>query len=349
MNGRATYEEEYILLIGDIHANDAALAAVIGDAYRRYAGRVLKTWFLGDLFGRGPRPGQAYRRLLNEAPEAMVKGNHEGGLVGKYQSVRFEDLTSGLYNGHDWEVLLLQREELHTQGLLSCSDSSVAGGEVADFINQLPVVCLPRPSIAMVHGGHESAFVQPTQLEPFFDQLVWDYVKEQAHADYTIDAIQWLVEERPAGPEVVVLGGGVEAPQLILVGHYHMRFLYDSNTGDWHSPVNLDETYNLTPSSGGPIVLSPGSVGFPRERNRDASYAVLKLENGQATAVTFHTCAYDRDTVRNEMVRKGYPDETVRRLRLKGESEQAQIMTRRASTRNCSPEQEMENYRGSLS
>lgn len=336
MNKEASNKKEYVLIIGDIHANDAALRAAFTDAFRRYPGKYLEVWFLGDLFGRGPQPGRAFRRLLREKPAAMIQGNHEGGLIGRYRSVRVEELTSGLYNGHDWEVLLLHREELHSQGLLVCENNDVAGGEVSEFISQLPVVCVPRPTIFMVHGGQESQFTPPDELQDFFDHLVWDYVKERPHAEHTINAMQWIYESKLHRPEIAVLNGDMESPELILVGHYHMRFFYDSAAGDWQSPVRLDQPYAIEPIPERPFVLSPGSIGFPREDDRDASYAVLEMQDGRATSVVFHTCAYDRQTVRDEMARKSYPEETVKRLRLPGETELVNATRWRTDSRDCS-------------
>ena len=142
-----------ILLLGDIHANDAALAAVFADAHRRYPGHRLPVWFLGDLFGRGPRPAAAYRRLTEEQPEALIVGNHEGGLIGRYRNAHNGDTSSGVYNQDDWRVLLAHRRDLLHQGYLSANADGEINGPMADFIRRLPTVCAPRPGIYLVHGA----------------------------------------------------------------------------------------------------------------------------------------------------------------------------------------------------
>lgn len=331
--------DQLILLLGDIHANEAALAAVLNDARRRYPGHRLPIWFLGDLFGRGPRPAGAWRRLMNEEPEAMIIGNHEGGLIGLYENVRVGDSFGGLYNRADWEVLLRHREELHALGLLTCADGRVVGGEVVEAIARWPVICAPRPSIYMVHGGLERAF-DPPAPDRFADlrhRLVWEYVRTTAHAEHTLAAVSWVAANPPDDPSVILWPDGPAEPELVLVGHWHTRLFYDRAGGELENPVRLDDPYGL---EGRTVLLSPGSVGFPRQNGElDASYCVLYIRNNRPFQAVFHKCAYDRGAVRDEMVRQGYPPETVKRLRLKGETETARPGDSR-SRRGCAPEGE---------
>ena len=304
-------------MLGDIHANDAALAAVFNDVADRLRGRRPAVWFLGDLFGRGPQPARAYRRLLSYSPAALVVGNHESGLVGRYQSMHFGDAVGGSYNRDDWAVLLRHREELCVQGLLQCQGESVSG-EIFDFIDRLPVICAPQPTIYMVHGGLESPFAPPDDLSAWLDRLVWEYTNQPQRAAATLAAMSWVAEQRPADGRIC-LSAEAAAPELVLVGHWHARLLYDATDGDWLNPPRLNQPY---PLEGRRVVLSPGSVGFPRQNgDLDASYALLTLRDRRPIDITFHTVAYDRRPVRDEMVRKGYPEATVKRLRLPGETE----------------------------
>jgi hypothetical protein len=313
-----TSNPEHVLVLGDIHANDAALAAVFSDARRRYPGRHLPVWFLGDLFGRGPQPAAAYRRLLGEQPEAMILGNHEGGLIGRYHSVLSGNHVSGNYNGPEWQVLLLHRRELHDQGYLQLDDNGkVTDGPVAEFIRVLPIICVPHPTIYLVHGGYDEPFepLDNENLTPFFDRLVWDYVRNKTHAAYTLAAIQWVAKSGLARSEIATLNGNPAAPRLVLVGHYHHRIYYNSANADWQSPPLMDVPI-LIDDEDALILISPGSVGFPADSasDKDACYAILQLEGGVAQAVTFHKCSYDMDTVRKQMKRKRYPAEIIWRL-----------------------------------
>lgn len=320
---RPRAKEQLVLLLGDIHANEAALAAVLDDVYSRYPGRKPAVWFLGDLVGRGPRPVAAYQRLMATKPEAIILGNHEGGLVGIYENVRNGNISSGNFHSTDWNVLLHHRQELHSRLMLECENGRVTGGEMVEAISRWPIICAPRPSIYMVHGGLDIPFVPPSRnrLDPFLDRLVWDYVKGPDHAEYTRQAISWVAANRPDHPSIALSPGEPAEPRLIVVGHWHTRLLHEFDTGQWHNPVQLDTPY---PLEGRTTLLSPGSVGFPRQTSDlDASYCVLRIRDGQPYQVVFHKRAYDRLAVRNEMAQKGYPETTIKRLRLPGDTETA--------------------------
>jgi predicted phosphodiesterase len=64
-------------LISDIHANLAALDAVIKDA-----GRFDQVWCLGDIVGYGPQPNECIIRL-REFELVCLAGNHDLAVVGK--------------------------------------------------------------------------------------------------------------------------------------------------------------------------------------------------------------------------------------------------------------------------
>lgn len=65
------------LIISDIHANLAALDAVLADA-----GSFDKIWNLGDLVGYGPNPNEVIERL-REQPHFSLAGNHDWAALGK--------------------------------------------------------------------------------------------------------------------------------------------------------------------------------------------------------------------------------------------------------------------------
>jgi predicted phosphodiesterase len=67
----------HILVISDIHANLAALDAVIKDA-----GNFEQVWCLGDVVGYGPEPNECISRL-REFNLICLAGNHDLGVVGK--------------------------------------------------------------------------------------------------------------------------------------------------------------------------------------------------------------------------------------------------------------------------
>ena len=68
----------HTLVLSDIHANLAALEAVLADA----AGQWERVWFLGDLVGYGPQPNECVERLRALEPLALT-GNHDWAVLDK--------------------------------------------------------------------------------------------------------------------------------------------------------------------------------------------------------------------------------------------------------------------------
>lgn len=67
-----------ILIISDIHANLAALEAVLGDA-----GDFDAVWCLGDLVGYGPEPNECVERVRNLPGLQCLVGNHDKAALGE--------------------------------------------------------------------------------------------------------------------------------------------------------------------------------------------------------------------------------------------------------------------------
>ncbi len=67
-------------ILADIHANLAALTAVLKDI--EVKGGVDEVWCLGDIVGYGPEPSECIKLLRNYKP-VCVAGNHDLGAVGK--------------------------------------------------------------------------------------------------------------------------------------------------------------------------------------------------------------------------------------------------------------------------
>lgn len=73
-------------IIGDIHANLAALTAVLDDIERR--GGVETVWCLGDVVGYGPDPHECIE-LLRQTNHICVAGNHDWAAIGKVNTAEF--------------------------------------------------------------------------------------------------------------------------------------------------------------------------------------------------------------------------------------------------------------------
>jgi predicted phosphodiesterase len=72
-----------LLVISDIHANQAALSTVLGDA-----GAFDFIWCLGDLVGYGPDPNDCIE-ILCDYPHYSLAGNHDWAALGKLDITSF--------------------------------------------------------------------------------------------------------------------------------------------------------------------------------------------------------------------------------------------------------------------
>jgi diadenosine tetraphosphatase ApaH/serine/threonine PP2A family protein phosphatase len=71
------------LIISDVHANQAALSAVLASA-----GSFDFIWNLGDLVGYGPNPNECIERL-RDLPHFSLAGNHDWAALGKLDITSF--------------------------------------------------------------------------------------------------------------------------------------------------------------------------------------------------------------------------------------------------------------------
>lgn len=67
-----------VLIISDVHANLAALNAVLDDA-----GTFESVWCLGDFVGYGPDPNACIARIAALPRLQCVKGNHDAAILGE--------------------------------------------------------------------------------------------------------------------------------------------------------------------------------------------------------------------------------------------------------------------------
>lgn len=72
-------------ILSDIHANLAALEAVLDDLRER---RIDELWCLGDIVGYGPYPNEC-TELLRSCKHSCVVGNHDWGSTGKISISEF--------------------------------------------------------------------------------------------------------------------------------------------------------------------------------------------------------------------------------------------------------------------
>ncbi len=92
-------------------------------------------------------------------------------------------------------------------------------------------------------------------------------------------------------------------------GHTHIPAVFTAVDGVTQSrAVRVGQTYPI--AMAGKILVNPGSVGQPRDRDPRASWALLDTERG----VTFQRTAYDVSAVQRRMRGRELPDFLVERL-----------------------------------
>jgi diadenosine tetraphosphatase ApaH/serine/threonine PP2A family protein phosphatase len=115
-----------ILTISDVHANLAALEAVLTDA-----GDVDETWCLGDVVGYGPQPNECIERLQSLPNLTGMMGNHDFAVVG--------DEALNAFNSDAKKALLWQRTIL--------TEASMA------FLNPLNRELVVHGEVSLAHGS----------------------------------------------------------------------------------------------------------------------------------------------------------------------------------------------------
>ena len=83
-------------ILSDIHANEIALSAVLADARRHGAGRVI---CLGDVVGYGPEPERAVT-IIRRAAAVTLAGNHDDAVAGRLDPSNFIDLAADAVARH---------------------------------------------------------------------------------------------------------------------------------------------------------------------------------------------------------------------------------------------------------
>jgi len=223
------------------------------------------------------------------------------------------------------------------------ADSIVCLGDVVGY-GPDPAACvdlvLGRCDV-IVRGNHDEALLEPKMQRRFnaHAQTAMDYARSALDTCRVSAIDQWASCTRLAGVELTHGSFGPErfayvaSPGVVrdaleglsqgqgatigAVGHTHLPAVYSASAPDAPNeriralvpPTNAVVTLH----EGFLHIVNPGSVGQPRDRNPDASWALL-----DATADTFRLrrVMYDICAVETKMRRAGLPDVLWERLRV---------------------------------
>lgn len=190
-------------------------------------------------------------------------------------------------------------------------DELVCAGDVVGY-NPWPaesVAALRERDVPTVMGNHDRMVATGRN---FGANRMAQAGVSHSRRELTNDQIEWLghlpTDHRLFGDRLRVVHGHPDDPdrytypeefgpdllgdeQVLVMGHTHLQHVEYTGEG---------------------IVMNPGSVGQPRDRDPRAAYAVLDLEVG---TVDERRVAYDIDRVEAAVAQTGLPAETGTRLR----------------------------------
>ncbi len=115
-----------ILVISDVHANLAALEAVLADA-----GKFDETWCLGDLVGYGPDPNLCVATISELPNLTCLMGNHD---MASLNSLPLEAFNSDARKSILWQKQVLMMESI-------------------EFLKSLSEETVVREKVSLVHGS----------------------------------------------------------------------------------------------------------------------------------------------------------------------------------------------------
>lgn len=272
-----------IAILSDIHANPAALQAVLADSVEM---EVERYWCLGDLVGYGPEPVAPLLWLKHYVdPADWVIGNHDAMLAGLLSDEQWAAVNATPKKAIDLNKKQLAADEEANTFWLTTFDRERL---------QPRRHTLNGRNHLLIHSGQVNnpiRYIYPWQTD-FFLPAECERLQALVEADGR-PFVQWI--------------GHTHVPMLILAQPADEGFIFTA------SHILPGETYSL---QGDLVLVNPGSVGQPRDLDQRAAYAVLDSE---AQTVTFRRVAYELQTTILALVKawsmEDYPSELIRRLR----------------------------------
>jgi predicted phosphodiesterase len=272
-----------VLVISDIHANQAALESVLAAA----AGRYDTIWCLGDLVGYGPRPNECIE-IVRERAALCVMGNHDWAVLGR-PGINVDD-----FNPQARQAVLWTRDELtpiNREYLESLADTPIQPPDT-QIQSILVTHASPREPV------WEYILTPTVALENFaaFDERVCLVGHTHKPAIY-----RWQYFHMPPDADDLVTADGEGDGNGNGHGMATVEYLQPRTDGPIH----------LATSEVQRLIVNPGSVGQPRDNDARAAYALLDLER---MTWTYTRVAYPIELTQNQMRAAKLPKRLVDRL-----------------------------------
>ena len=239
------------LVVSDLHANEAALRAVMNRVRRKKFDSVV---CLGDFVGYGAEPNQILDTMRElHGRKLYIRGNHDR-------------VASGISDANGFNHAA-KAAALWTRDHLSNKNRR--------FLHDLPTGPLDHKGVLLCHGS------------PYDED---EYVFNVHHAAQVMTLYQ---------------------SPIILYGHTHLPVIFsiDPESHVRGYSIRSETTVKLEP--GHRYMINPGSVGQPRERNPDASFAIVDSDKRTAQ---FFRVAYDLKKTQASILKAGLPTILAQRL-----------------------------------
>jgi predicted phosphodiesterase len=185
------------LIVSDIHANLAALDAVL-----KHAGQFDKIWCLGDVVGYGPNPNECIDRL-RQYTHVSVAGNHDHAALGK---LNLNDFNADAQSSTVWtqhELTPASRDYLENlpDRVVEAGFTLVHGSPREPIWEYIMFPSIAKPQFALFDT--HVCFVGHTHTP-----VIFIYSKEDGRPEVCEATVLPAGEKLPIGPEREIINPG---------------------------------------------------------------------------------------------------------------------------------------------
>ena len=239
------------LVLSDLHANAAALRAVMQHVRRKKFDQII---CLGDFVGYGAQPNQVLDTMRNiRARKLYIRGNHDRVAAGVEEGWGFTQAAKS--------AALWTREHLSAPN--------------RRFLNELLLGPVRYDGVMVCHGS-------PNDED--------EYVFHEGHA-----AAVFAMHDAP----------------VILYGHTHLPVIFSVDDSGEVRGIRAEPARVIRLDPHVRYLVNPGSVGQPRDRNPQASFAIFDSDR---MTVQFLRVRYDYRKTQAAILRAGLPQILADRL-----------------------------------
>lgn len=262
-------------VVSDVHSNLPALEAVLAAM-----GAVDALWCLGDFVGYGPWPNECID-LLRAHGAVAIAGNHDLAATGAIPTSNFNSQAA---EAAEWTGRHLRSDCAAYLKLLP-TKTEVEPLRTPQPAGKPTLARAPRRAGRMAAAPSRSVtLAHGSPREP-----VWEYV---------------------LSPQVAAASFRCFSTQLCFVGHTHIPSVFrlegDGRLGIAHMPAGA--SHPVGPER---LIVNPGSVGQPRDRDPRAAYMIYDTD--RATIEWLRT-AYDVGLAQRRIQEVGLPVAFAERL-----------------------------------